>query len=268
MAMAMAAVSATAFASPTVPETAQNAVTPVAAVTDLASSFVPKAGIDVSVRYFNPKLSGGVKSDDIKAGGNNSVDLKGTLDFDKKSAPEYIFSYKNMKLDYLHTSNSGDPDLTSAPVTVNSKTFDGKAHTHGKFDYLKLDVTNPIVHVGGIHADWMYGVSMMHWNIKVDGIVGGNHESEKASFTAPVPMVGAKVSAPLATEGSVYASIEGLPLGGYGSVYDAEFGANYTPVSNVSITAGYRIIDVDVHHNNDLANYKLSGPFAGVLVRF
>ena len=114
--MTMAAVSPTALANPAVLETAQNAVTPVAAVTDLASSFVPKAGIDVSVRYFNPKLSGGVKSNDIKAGGNNSVGLKNTLDFDKKSAPGYIFSYKNMKLDYLHTSNSGDPDKrTPAP---------------------------------------------------------------------------------------------------------------------------------------------------------
>ena len=66
----------------------------------------------------------------------------------------------------------------------------------------------------------------------------------------------------------IYAHISGLPLGGYGHFYDFEAGLNYNPIENLGITAGYRRIDANVHHDDDSGNFRMNGPFAGVRYSF
>jgi hypothetical protein len=235
--------------------------------------------VTVSARYFHPKLTARVKSDDIqKYYTSSQVDLVDTLNIDDKtSAPELIFSYRNMKLDYIHFSTDGHANLLDEPIKVNDYEFNGNAKTDLDFDYLKFDVTNPLYHTPNLHLDWSYGITGMHWKAKVKGdarvtksgsTVAQEPRNESVNFTAPIPMVGLKATAALGSNFSAHAAISGLPLGSYGHIFDSELGIAYFPADNVDVQAGYRIIDVKIDHDDDYGQFKLSGPWAGVRVWF
>ena len=269
LALAMSAVAATASAaeSTTTPSEAQ-------LVEDGRKA---DQQVTVTARYFRPKLTAKVKSDDIqKYYSSSKVDLVDTLNIDDKSnSPELLFSYRNMKLDYLHFSTDGNANLTNEPVKVNDYEFNGNAKTDLDFDYLKFDVTNPLYHTDNLNVDWSYGIAAMHWKAEVKGdatvrksgqVAYNEHRSESVDFTAP--MIGFKASAALGSNLSAHASIAGLPLGSYGHIFDSELGLSYYPVSNVDIQAGYRIIDLKIDHDDDYGQFKLDGPWAGVRVWF
>ena len=271
LALAMSAVAATASAaeSTTTPSEAQ-------LVEDGRKA---DQQVAVPARYFRPKLTAKVKSDDIqKYYSSSKVDLVDTLNIDDKSnSPELLFSYRNMKLDYLHFSTDGNANLTNEPVKVNDYEFNGNAKTDLDFDYLKFDVTNPLYHTDNLNVDWSYGIAAMHWQgdrtgdatVRKSGQGAYNeHRSESVDFTAPIPMIGFKASAALGSNLSAHASIAGLPLGSYGHIFDSELGLSYYPVSNVDIQAGYRIIDLKIDHDDDYGQFKIDGPWAGVRVWF
>lgn len=270
LALAMSAVAATASAaeSTTTPSEAQ-------LVEDGRKA---DQQVTVTARYFRPKLTAKVKSDDIqKYYSSSKVDLVDTLNIDDKSnSPELLFSYRNMKLDYLHFSTDGNANLASEPIKVNDYEYNGNAKTDLDFDYLKFDVTNPLYHTDNLNVDWSYGIAAMHWKAEVKGdarATNGSttytaHRSESVDFTAPIPMIGFKASAAIGSNVSAHASIAGLPLGSYGHIFDSELGLSYYPVSNVDIQAGYRIIDLKIDHDDDYGQFKLDGPWAGVRVWF
>lgn len=296
LALAMSALAATASAAPVAEDTTETADTAAAeeaifdnakesksVVYEDAKLFDDNRHSDqqfaVTARYFHPKLTAKVKSDDIqKYSTSSKVDLVDTLNIDdKSSAPELIFSYRNMKLDYIHFSTDGSANLSDEPIKVNDYEFNGNAKTDLDFDYLKFDVTNPLYHAPNFHVDWSYGITAMHWKAKVKGdatvrksgqVAYNEHRSESVDFTAPIPMIGFKASASLGSNLSAHASIAGLPLGSYGHIFDSELGLSYFPADNVDIQAGYRIIDLKVDHDDDYGQFKLDGPWAGVRVWF
>lgn len=235
--------------------------------------------LTVSARYFRPKLTAKVKSDDIQQYyTGKQVDLVDTLNIDDtSSAPELIFSFRNMKLDYIHFSTDGKANLASEPIKVNDYEFNGGAKTDLDFDYLKFDITNPLLHTPNFHLDWSYGLTGMRWKAKVQGdatvkksgqTAYSEHRSESVDFAAPIPMIGLKASAAIGSNFSAHAAISGLPLGSYGHIFDSELGIAYFPADNVDIQAGYRIIDLKVDHDDDYGQFKLDGPWAGVRVWF
>ena len=311
LALAMSAVAATASAAPLTEDAASTEAVAADAVTDAtadtaaaedaifddaemteAASSVsyedPKLfddargasqNIAVSARYFRPKLTAKVKSDDIQQYyTGNQVDLVDTLNIDDtSSAPELIFSFRNMKLDYIHFSTDGKANLTDEPIKVNDYEFNGSAKTDLDFDYLKFDITNPLLHTPNFHLDWSYGLTGMRWKAKVQGdatvrksgqVAYNEHRSETADFAAPIPMIGLKASAAIGNNFSAHAAISGLPLGNYGHIFDSELGIAYFPADNVDIQAGYRIIDLKIDHDDDYGQFKLAGPWAGVRVWF
>jgi opacity protein-like surface antigen len=234
--------------------------------------------VTVSARYFHPKLTAKLKSDDIqKYYSSSNVDLVDTLGIDDtSSAPELIFSYRNMKLDYIHFSTDGHSDLTNEPIKVNDYEYSGKTNTDLDFDYLKFDVTNPLYHAPNFQLDWSYGITGMHWKANVKGEAKATngtrsvteHRSESVDFTAPVPMLGLKATAALGNNFSAHVALSGLPLGSLGHIFDGELGIAYFPADNVDIQAGYRIIDLKIDHDDDYGQFKLTGPWAGVRVWF
>lgn len=295
LALAMSAFAATASAAPVAEDTTETADTAAAeeAVFDNAKEsksvvyedaklFDDNRNSDqqfsVTARYFHPKLTAKVKSDDIqKYYSSSNVDLVDTLNIDEHSnSPELLLAYRNMKLDYLHFSTDGTANLAAEPIKVNDYEYNGKAKTDLDFDYLKFDVTNPLVHTPNIHVDWSYGIAAMHWKAEVKGdarATNGStsytaHRSESVDFTAPVPMIGFKATAAIGSNLSAHASIAGLPLGSYGHIFDGELGLSYFPADNVDVQAGYRIIDLKIDHDDDYGQFKLDGPWAGVRVWF
>lgn len=91
---------------------------------------------------------------------------------------------------------------------------------------------------------------------------------QRESKTIPIPLIG--------LVGRIYpikwvnlnAKISGLPLGGYGYIFDAEAGVTINPVKYVGIFAGYRYFDTKAKYTDNLLNIKLDGPFVALQVRF
>ena len=259
-ALAACAVQATAFANP---------------VTSAAES-VADSDWSVEARYFAPKLHAHVKSDSIDYNGGN-VNVKDTLGIDDKKAPELILRYRRATLDWIHLKNTGNARLDGT-LTVDNKTFDAnsKVATDSKFDYMKLTIKNPLVKTPAASVNWSYGITGIHMSVKVAGDAmvheGGQaaayHQSASESGTVPVPMLGIGAQCPLGAGLEIYGNIEGLPLASYGHIYDFEAGLRYRPVDYLRVNLGYRKIDINVHHDDDEANYSLTGPFFGLAYDF
>lgn len=239
-----------------------------------------KGDFGVELRYFSPKLSGGVQSNsmgkvDFGSGGGYSVsriDLKDDLHHGNKVPTEFLLRYKNVTLDYMNVKTSGNVD--SAGVTVNDVLYGTDANTSLKFQYLKLDVDNPITKTNSTEFTWQYGINLMSMDVQANGLgvdvrngMWANYSAgEKA--TVVFPSVGVKVKQDLGNNFDVYAGIYGLPLGSYGHFYDLEAGLAYSPVKNVTVKAGYRDINLDLHRNDDRAKYRLDGFFLGAEYSF
>ena len=233
---------------------------------DTVEKVKPTIGITVEERFFAPHLSGGVQSDNIKYNGGK-VDWKDTLGLSDEHSPETILRYKNMSLDWMHYHSKGDSTLAS-PLTFDGKTYNGKVDSKTNFDYLKFSVEKPIVKTSVGEVKWNYGLAGLMWDAEVKGTASGVNTSSSKSFGAPVPMVGVNAKATLAKGLSAYTNVSGLPLGGYGHIVDLEAGLHYEPVTNFGVNVGYRMLDVDLHHDDDSASFKLAGPFAGLRYTF
>lgn len=231
-----------------------------------ASAEHPTIGVTVEERFFAPRISGGVKSDNIDYNGGE-VNWKDTLALANEHSPETILRYKNMSLDWIHFHSKGESNLAS-PLTFDGKTYNGKVDSKVNFDYLKFSVENPILKTSDGEVKWNYGLAGLLWDAEVTGNSGGANTSSSKSFGAPVPMVGLNAKANIAKGFNVYANASGLPLGGYGHIADLEAGLHYEPMKNLGLNVGYRLIDVDLQHKDDSASFRLAGPFAGLNYTF
>ena len=235
-------------------------------VRDTAQKILP---ISIEARFFAPHFDAKVHSNSIHYNGGQ-VSLKDNLGFNNDNAPELIFRYKRFSADYIHVHGTGNTNLNGSNLKFGGVDFNGRIHSQSDLNYLKLTVTNPIISVLGSGVDWSYGLTGMHWRGKVRGnnVSTGLSTSKSKEYGAPVPTIGIGAHAALLPSLSVYASIAGLPLGGYGHYYDFEAGIRYSPLEILGITAGFRRIDVTLKHDDDSAKLKMNGPYAGIRVDF
>lgn len=108
--------------------------------------------------------------------------------------------------------------------------------------------------------------------------VGASCFWPNVTMASPVPVAAATVAAEavskaLPSSGDFsaevrYANISGLPLASYGHFYDLETGLKYKPIPYFSLNAGYRRVDVHVHHGDDRGSFVLDGPWAGISYNF
>ena len=235
-------------------------------IRDTAQKILP---LSVEARFFAPHFDAKVKSDNIRYN-NGQVGLKDDLGFDNDNAPELIFRFKRFSADYIHVHGSGTTNLNNNRLKFGGVNFNGRVNSKSDFDYLKLTVTNPIVSVLGTGVDWSYGLTGMHWKGKVKGREATTDLSTSKSkeYGAPVPTVGLGAHAALLPSLTAYATIAGLPLGGYGHYYDFEAGLRYMPLEVVGVSFGFRRIDIELKHDDDSAKMTMNGPYAGLRVDF
>ena len=233
-------------------------------VRDTAQKVFP---FSVEARFFSPHFNAKVHSDKIHYNGGE-VNLKDDLGFDNDNAPELIFRYKRFTADYIHVHGTGNANLNGDNLRFGGVNFSGRVHSQSDLNYLKLTVSNPIFSVMGSGVDWSYGLTGMYWKGKVRGseAVTGISTSKSKEYGAPVPTIGLGAHAALLPSLSVYATIAGLPLGGYGYYYDLEAGLRYNPLEILGITAGFRRIDIKLKHDDDSARMTMNGPYAGLRV--
>lgn len=235
-----------------------------------------KDDITVEPRFFSPNFDVKAHSDSIDYKGGD-VSLKDDLDFSAKNSPELVLRFRNLSADWIHAESNGSTNL-SGDLKVDNKTFLGGSNIHAdsKLNYINLKVTNPLVSVPAVKTTWNYGLSIVNWKMNASGTVSatsGNSTvtqsaSASESYTVPIPMVGVGAEASLGGGVSAYANISGLPLASYGHIYDFETGLKYSPTPCLSVDAGYRRIDINVHHGNDRGSFVMDGPWVGLAYTF
>ena len=233
---------------------------------------VPKTGFSVEARWYAPHMDAKVRSDKISYGGG-SVGLKETLGFGNDNSPEIILKWKRMSFDYIRVHGTGERTFSGRDVLrFGGGRFHGQISAKSDFDYLKLNVVNPIATLESAGFDWSYGLTAIHWKGSVSGteIDGMRGSAKSEDYWVPVPTLGLGAHAALdpSERFKMKAHISGLPLGTYGHFYDIEAGISFNPIENLSVTAGYRRIVVKVDHEDDHGKIKLNGPFAGLQYTF
>lgn len=142
---------------------------------------------------------------------------------------EIIFRYKNFFADY------------------------NRVDSQNNLHCIKLSLNNEIISLMGTGLDWSYGVTGIHW---------------QSNNFAAVPTLGIDFYMTIKPRVKFYTQFSGMPVGGFGRIYDAETGLKYSPSKNFTITAGYRHLSAKVHHNNNQCNFQTTGPFIGVRADF
>ncbi len=141
---------------------------------------------------------------------------------------EIIFRYKRFFVDYNYIDRQNN------------------------LNYIKLNVNNEIISLMGTGIDWSYGVTGIGWK-----------DSDENNFV-PVPTLGINFYIKIMPKMKIYTQFSGMPIGGFGRIYDAESGLRYSPSKNFTLTAGYRHLSTKVKHNNSYGGFKNSGFFIGV----
>ena len=168
---------------------------------------------------------------------NEEFSLKEALAKMKKKEPpislearpterEIIFRYKRFFIDY------------------------NRVDRQKNLNYVNLKVNNEIISMMGSGVDWSYGLSGIHWRNSENNFV-------------PVPTFGVDLYITVRPKVKIYTQFSGMPVGGFGRIYDAETGLRYSPNKHFTITAGYRHLSVKVQRNN-FGGFKNSGFFIGV----
>ena len=212
----------------------------------------------IESRFFITNSDGHFKSDGMNFNGGD-VGLKNHLNITKSSTAEFIIRYKKFSLDYIHLNDSGRNNLNGVLKFGNSNHL-GDINSESDLHYIKFNVNNEIISLLGTGIDWTYGLTGVYWK----GSANNSHEK----FFAPLPTVGLSLHINVLPTLKIYSQLSGMTYASLGHVYDFESGLRYFPSKNFSITAGYRKIDMNIHHNGDRGNFKMNGPFAGVRVDF
>lgn len=140
---------------------------------------------------------------------------------------EIIFRYKRFFLDYNYIDNQKN------------------------LNYIKLNVNNEIFSMMGSGVDWSYGLTGVYWRDTGDKFV-------------PVPTLGLDLYVTVRPKVKVYTQFSGMPVGGFGRIYDSESGVRYSPSKHFTITAGYRHLSAKIRRSHGFGSFKNSGFFIGV----
>lgn len=210
------------------------------------------------------------------SGIGTDIDLKDDLGIKDEDFPDVRFTWypgpnSKVRLAYTQVAYSGDKTIGRTIA------FDGKIYTIGTrvityYDvkYLRLGWTWQFINIvkGKVKFGTLVEAKGALVDISLDApyLIPPIKESEK--FIGGLPTVGAALDINPHKLVNVFAEVSGIYAGKYGYFLDGEAGIKIIPIKNVSVVGGYRIFDVTVEDEPDLAQLRISGPFIGATLRF
>lgn len=219
---------------------------------------LPKIGLEL--RYFSPKLNGSVHSDAFHAY-EGSINVRGDLGIRNTIPSDIKLSYDNLSLEWLHSHNIGN---TNTDIVFNNTNYGINSKVKTNIDYFKFNVSNKLYSNNKVDIHWTYGASVY----RLDANIENNINKNSKVLTVPVPTIGLTAQTNSNYKINAYIDVSGLPLGGYGNIFDIESGIKYTPIDNMSISAGYRILHSSAHKDDKDASFRMAGPFVGIMYAF
>lgn len=174
-----------------------------------------------------------------------------------------------LRFAYTQVSYSGDK------VVERTIIFNGQTYTVGtrvdselEVDYFRLDWGWQFLNIGEgtFKAGTLLGVKAFMLDVSLDAPALGISETE--DFMIALPTVGGILDINFGEKWNIFAEVSGLPSAGYGHFFDTEVGIKFIPIKNLTIIAGYRIIDIELEDDDNYGEMDIKGPFFGVTLRF
>ena len=228
--------------------------------------------VDVEGRYWFADLDASTRIESGSIPGTR-IDIGQDLDVGDENLPEIRLTLSTglngkLRLAYLQGSFDGDTTLGQS-IQFSGTTFAANTRVESDLD----------LYYGRIGWTWQFpvvpGVFKIGPLVDLKGIVidasvrsPGTGLRESALLPMAFPTIGAMLSVTPLAALDIFAEVSGMTLGGLGHVVDAEAGLRFIPVRFVTLSAGYRVFDVRIEHDDDFATLKLTGPFVGVSLRF
>jgi len=165
------------------------------------------------------------------------------------------------------TENQASGPLPAVGPIPPGTTLDGRINT--KLFTATLLGGYRILDTPDLTLDTLGGVRFWHVSNKARINTLGLSRDHNESFGWAEPVIGARAFMRMTNKLSWQAQ---ATIGGFGVGSDLAWSAlatiNYTFTGNLSISAGYKVLDVDYDHKGHVYDTRMSGPVLGLTYRF
>jgi hypothetical protein len=230
--------------------------------------------IELDARYWRPDVSARAKIEGGSLPGT-AFDFGSDLGIEDEPLADLrlsVFTGANSKLRlaYTHAAFEGDT-IIGTPIQFNGTDYPAMTRVVSDLDvhYLRLG--------------WIWQLPVIPGALRVGPVLEAKGFIVEATLKAPattpplretetlaiaVPTVGLAIDASPHAVVDLFVEASGLTLGARAYVVDAEAGVRVTPIKFLSITGGYRFLEVRGEEGQSFARLRLSGPFVGATFRF
>lgn len=230
--------------------------------------------VHLEPRIWFPTLSAEVQSS--REGLTGDVLTDSDLALDDPVAPGGVatlrFGRHTLRVEGFGVSSDGD---TRVDRTFNfgGRTYTVASRVVSEFDarVLAADYGYDVVRLEALALAVTLGARIVDADAKLTAPDRGF--SAEASFQGVVPAVGLAVVAhpapipPFSSLALVF-RLSGLTIGDRGEFFDLEGAAEWLPLPNLALRAGYRFVHGKGKEGGDRAKFDLSGPYVGATLSF
>ena len=230
--------------------------------------------VEFEGRYWITDLT--AKAKVTESGIGTDIDFKADLGLKDEDFPDLRFTWytgpkSKLRLAYAQVAYSGDKNIDR---TIE---FGGETYTVGTrvitdldVKYLRLGWAWQFINIakGKVKFGTLLEAKGILVDISLDAPNLPTPIKESEKFVGGLPTVGAALDINPHKVVNVFAEVSGIYAGKYGYFLDGEAGVKIIPIKNVSVVAGYRILDFKAEDDPDFAKLKISGPFLGATLRF
>lgn len=239
------------------------------AVGQAAEQKAPSAvdpAVQLELRYFAPKIKGSI-------GGNsyfsqrtyeNKLDMEQDLGIKDAQAPEVKVSGKHWSVDFMRLKSSNNGYRLQAPIKYKSRTYKGNLDTNMDMTYLSVDWRQDMKKSEQAKTWWAVGAKYIRLHARSAGLDSYDEmESDEDTASGVIPSVGVGGiwSLDRGNHWQLTAALSGMPLGHYGHVADLEAGVSWLPAAAWKVSAGWRMLDLQLNRDDKKASYQAQGPF-------
>lgn len=216
------------------------------------------------------------KAKAVESSIGTDFDFKSDLGVKDEDFPEARLIFhtgKNSKvrLTFTQVNYSAEQDITRA-IEFKGKTYSASTLVRSELDiqYFRLGWINQFINL--LDETIKFGTIIELKGISADMSLETPNLSpvinESESFIGGLPTIGAALNFNPIEPINLFAEISGLSAGNYGYFLDAEVGAKISPIKILSLSLGYRIIDIKAEDDPNFARMKITGPFFSGTLKF
>lgn len=246
----------------------------VAAVVVAGSASAGDPWLDVEARYWVTDISGKTRAS-ITEGTSFEFDAESDLGLDDENAFEARLTARMPLTNHRFRASYMPIHFEGDRVITKSVTFAGNTYTSGTRVRTDLDIQ-----YGRLGWAWL-GLKIPFSDIIKAGplieakgfwtkstLAASGFSTVDRDFGLALPTVGLIAEANPTDSVNLFAEASGIPAGKYGHFIEAEGGVRYSPIKYFTVLAGYRYFEIKAEKEPDLAQFTITGPFAGGAFRF